>query len=252
MRTRFAKEIVAEFLPPARAVKKQRVVIILDGMPSIPTKSSLVEFFSRKGFWAIYPRYRGAWESDGVFLRKSPEQDVIDIIDQLPRGFKSAWDGKTYRVQPDEIFLIAGSFGGPAGILASRDQRVTKVIAISPVVDWQAPSKAEPLDWLGKVVRDAFGNGYRFGPREWKKLAGGKFYNPVRHAAEIDGEKLFIFHTRDDESVRAREVIQFAHATGATLKLFKTGGHLSTKHIVLKHWKQIAKFLRPDYSHKQY
>jgi len=245
LRTRFKKEIVAEFLPPARATKKQRIVIICDGMPSMPSKGSLVEFFSRKGFWAIYPRYRGAWESDGVFLQKSLEQDVLDIIDQLPHGFVSAWDGKKYRVRPDEIFIIASSFGGPAGILASRDPRVTKVVAISPVVDWQAPSKAEPIDAHGfALIRDAFGNGYRFGLREWKKLAGGKFYNPVRHVHEIDGSKLFIFHARDDESVRAREVVQFAHATGATLKLFAHGGHLSSKKIVSKHWKQIGRFLK--------
>jgi alpha-beta hydrolase superfamily lysophospholipase len=239
LRRRFKKEIVAEYLPPARttrrrratgrATKRQRVMIILDGAPSIPTKSSLVHFFSRKGFLAIYPRFRGAWESDGVFLRKSPEQDVLDIIDSLPRG--------------SEIFIIAPSFGGPAGILASRDSRVVKVVCISPVVDWQAPSKAEPLPWLEKFMHEAFGNGYRFGKNEWKKLSGGKFYNPMRHAAEIDGSKLLIFHARDDESVRSREVEKFARATGATLKLFKTGGHLSTVRTINRNWKQIKKFI---------
>jgi len=150
---------------------------------------------------------------------------------------------------PDEIIVIAASFGGPAGILASRDPRVKKVICISPVVDWQAPSKSEPLPWFKKFIHDAFGNGYRFGSsanekRTWAKLASGKFYNPVRHTDEIDGSKLFIFHARDDESVRAREVVKFAHATGATLKLLKKGGHLSSSRIVPKYWPQIAKFLR--------
>src|SRR5438552_17733165 len=37
-RTRFKKEIVAEFLPPARAPKKQRVILLCDGMPSMPRK----------------------------------------------------------------------------------------------------------------------------------------------------------------------------------------------------------------------
>jgi pimeloyl-ACP methyl ester carboxylesterase len=243
-RTRFKKEIVAEFLPPARPTKKQRVVIICDGMPTMPSKLTLIEFLSKKGYWVFHPRYRGSWESDGVFLKKSPEEDVLDVIDTLPRGFKNLWDGHEYRVQPDEIFIIASSFGGPAGILTSRDSRVTKVIAISPVVDWQAPSKEEPLDWLGKFVRDAFGNGYRFSPREWKKLSGGKFYNPVSHVTEINGSKLFIFHAYDDKLVRWNEVAKFARTTGATLKLFKKGGHLSSRTIITKHWVQIAKFLK--------
>jgi pimeloyl-ACP methyl ester carboxylesterase len=257
LRTRFKKEIVAEFLPPARARRtpavsrskkrhkpRERVVILCDGAPNMPSKFRLLEFFAHKGFWAIHPRYRGTWESDGVFLRKSPHEDILDILDQLPHGFTSAWDGKKYRVEPDEVYIFASSFGGPAGILASLDPRVTKVISISPVVDWHALGKAEPLDWMEIFFHEAFGNGYRFGAREWKKLSSGTFYNPVRSTDKIDGSKLFIFHAQDDESVRAREVVQFARTTGATLKLFKTGGHLSAKRIVPKYWKQIEKFMK--------
>lgn len=243
-RTRFKKEIVAEFLPPLRPTKHQRVVIICDGAPSVPSKRDLLQFFSHKGFWVIHPRYRGTWESDGIFLRKPLDQDAIDIIDSLPHGFISFWDNKKYRVRPDEIYIVAGSFGSPAGILASRDSRVTKVVCISPVVDWRAPSKAEPLGWFFKFLKNGFGNGYRFTPRETKKLMSGKFYNPVRHISEIDGSKLLIFHARDDKSVRWNEVAKFARATDATLKLFKHGGHLSSKKIIPKYWKQILKFFK--------
>lgn len=258
LRTRFAREIVAEFLPPTRTTRgggkrstklaHTKVAIILDGAPSIPSKRALLKFLSRKGYWAFHPRYRGAWESDGVFLRRPLDEDVIDIIDELP---------KKCGARPDEIVLIASSFGGPAGILASRDPRVSKVVCISPVVDWRAPSKAEPLDRAANFFREGFGNGYRFGTssnansaasktaahRAWRKLASGKFYNPAAHASEIDGSKIFIFHARDDQSVRAREVIAFARATGAQLKLFPRGGHLSSSRGVPKYWKQVKKFL---------
>ena len=159
--------------PPSRHTKKQRVVIVCDGMPSIPYKSSLLHFLSKQGFWAIHLRYRGTWESGGSFLRKSPERDIIDLIDGLPKGFTSMWDRKRYRVRPDAVFIIASSFGGPAGILASRDKRVKKVVAISPVVDWRASSKGESLDWLERFVRDGFGEGYRFSHKDWKKLGEG-------------------------------------------------------------------------------
>jgi len=59
-RTRFKKDIVAEFLPPARLGKKQKLIVLCDGMPSIPRKQSLMEFLSGKGYWVFYPRYRGA------------------------------------------------------------------------------------------------------------------------------------------------------------------------------------------------
>jgi len=54
-------------------------------MPSIPSKQPLMEFLSRNGYWVIYPRYRGAWESAGQFLEKSPHEDILDIIADLPK-----------------------------------------------------------------------------------------------------------------------------------------------------------------------
>jgi cephalosporin-C deacetylase-like acetyl esterase len=44
--------------------------------------------------------------------------------------------GRRFSHSPDELFVIGGSFGGAAAILASLDPRVTKVIANCPVVDW--------------------------------------------------------------------------------------------------------------------
>jgi hypothetical protein len=75
-----------------------------------------------KGYWVFYPRWRGAWESDGEFLEKSPEQDLRDVMDELPKGVREAAFGQRFKLSPDEIFVIGGSFGGTAAILASRAQ----------------------------------------------------------------------------------------------------------------------------------
>ena len=96
-----------------------------------------------KGYWVFYPRYRGAWESGGQFLEKSPHLDIKDVIDELPKGFKDAAYGQRFSVYPDEIFVIGGSFGGAAAILSSLDTRVTKVIANCAVVDWAILDRAE-------------------------------------------------------------------------------------------------------------
>src|SRR5579864_8657883 len=89
-RTRFKKEIVAEFLPPATSSKQHNVIILCDGMPSIPRKQSLVEYLSGKGYWVFYPRWRGAWESGGQFLERSPHEDILDIVDDLPKKSKKS------------------------------------------------------------------------------------------------------------------------------------------------------------------
>src|SRR5258705_1922339 len=92
-RARFKKEIVCEFLPPPRSGKKQKIIVLCDGMPSIPRKQGLAEFLAAKGYWVFYPRYREAWESDGELLNTSPDLDFLDVIDELPRGVREVTFG---------------------------------------------------------------------------------------------------------------------------------------------------------------
>lgn len=243
-RTRFKKEIVAEFAVPTRA--SDRVMILCFGMPGMPSKKTLMEFYARKGYWVFAPRYRGSWESDGSFLKRSPEQDVLDVLDELPRGFRDMATHKHYRVGPCKVVIIGSSFGGPAALLASRDSRVDKVITVSAVVDWTARSKAEPLDWLAGFTRDAFGNGYRFTQKNWNKLKSGRFYNPAAHASELDGRKIFMIHARDDESVLAKPVQSFANMVHCELIMLKRGGHLSSSETLMNPTinRKVQTFLR--------
>jgi dipeptidyl aminopeptidase/acylaminoacyl peptidase len=245
-RARFKKEIVAEFMPPARLGKKQKVIVLCDGMPSVPHKQSLMTFLSGKGYWVFYPRYRGAWESGGEFLQESPHKDILDVISELPKGVRELAFGRRFKLSPDEIFVIGGSFGGAAAILASLDPRVKKVIANCPVVDWAILGTEEKAETsnpnYAAYIREAFGNGYRLSDKNWRKLRGGKFYNPVRHIQEIQPAKIMMFHAKDDPYVPYRTVKEFAARTGATLNTLQRGGHVGTEYIVQKYWQRIRKF----------
>lgn len=245
-RTRFKNEIVAEFLPPARARREENVIILCDGMPSIPRKQALAEFLSRQGYWVFYPRYRGAWESKGVFLEQSPHEDILDVIDELPKGVRDSAFDQNFSLSPNKIFVIGGSFGGAAAILCSLDRRVTRVIANCPVVDWSILRRSEKLETSNQnyaaYIREAFGNGYRLSDKNWKKLHGGRFYNPMHHVRQIDPSKIMMFHAKDDPHVPWRSVERFARRSGAKLKLLARGGHLRTELIVQKYWPQISRF----------
>lgn len=245
-RTRFARDIVAEFLPPARATRRQRVVLVATGMPSLPNKQPILEFMSQKGFWAFFPRYRGSWESDGEFLKISPEQDLLDVVDQLPRGFHETAFGQEFRLNPDEVFIIGGSFGGAAALLASLDRRVTKVVANCPVVDWSVLDEEQEKETSNPsypaYIREAFGHAYRLPARNWSKLRSGKFFNPIAHAKEFDPAKVLMFHAKDDPYIPWRSVAAFAKSTGIRLKLLARGGHLSTQWVTTKYWPHISRF----------
>lgn len=247
-RTRFKKEIVAEFLPPARPRKKQRVILLCDGMPSMPRKQPLVEFLSQKGYWVFYPRWRGAWESGGQFLRLPPQQDLSDILDELPKGVRELAFGRRFPLKPAEIFVIGGSFGGAAALLASLDPRVNKVIANCPVVDWgiltQEQNKETSNPSYAAYIREAFGNGYRLTGRNWNKLRSGVFYNPAHHIRQLTPGKILIFHAQDDPYIPWRSVRDFAAAAGIKLRLLARGGHLRTELVVRSHWRLIERFFR--------
>jgi len=247
-RTRFKKDIVAEFLPPARPHKKHRVILLCDGMPSVPRKQPLAEFLSHQGYWVFYPRWRGAWESGGQFLQKAPQQDLWDIIDELPHGVRELAFGKKFKLDPDEIFVIGGSFGGAAAILSSLDPRVNKVVANCPVVDWsilpEEQTKETSNPSYAAYIREAFGNGYRLSDRNWNKLRSGTFYNPSHHIHELNSGKILMFHAKDDPYIPWRSVRDFAATAGIRLRLLPRGGHLKTERIVRVYWPQIERFFR--------
>ena len=242
LRTKFKKEIIAEFLMPKR--RSTKVIIFLDGLPSVPSKKPLLEFFAKKGYWVFHPRYRGTWESEGKFLQASPEKDVLDVIDQLPKGFKDLYDGTTYKIKPKTIYIFGGSGGSPAAILASRNPDVNKVVVFAPVVNWQTPTKDVTIDSLANFTKIAFGNGYRLAKNGWNKLKTGKFYNPINHIKEIDGRKTFIIQAKDDKSILWKPVAEFAKAIDCQLLLVKKGEHLSSSNFIEPYfYNHIKRFL---------
>ena len=221
------------------------MIIFLSGAPSVPTLSEALNFYSEKGFWVFHPRYRGTWESAGSFLEKSPEQDALDIISQLPEGFIELETGKKHKINFKELYLFGSSFGGPAAILASRNKKVTKVILFSPVTDWQAESEAEPMPRVLEYMKNAYGQAYRIADKNWKKLESGNFYNPVKHIKEIDGRKILAFHAENDLSVDVASVKHFCFQIKSELVLLKSGGHFSSSFFSApSFYKKIQKFLR--------
>lgn len=243
LRTRIKNKIIAEFVLPAK--QSNKVIIICGGIFSYPAKKELMFFLSQKGYWVFVPRYRGSWESDGLFLDRSPHLDIIDVIDSLSTGFIDLWNNKKYKIQNPEVYLIGSSFGGPAVILASTDKRVKKAVAFSPVIDWRVESKLEPLDWLAEFGKIAFGNGYRFKQKDWNKLKNGKFYNPQAIVSKLDKNKIYIIHAKDDKVVCINPAIKFAKMLGCKITILKKGGHLSTS-LTMKSifWKRVNNFLK--------
>ncbi|MFA6340751.1 MAG: prolyl oligopeptidase family serine peptidase [Candidatus Paceibacterota bacterium] len=239
-RTRFKKDIVCEFLPPNKDTGK--VVIFCGGLPSFPSKPEVLKFFAQKGFWVFSPRYRGTWESDGSFLKKSPHQDILDIIDELPKGFLDLFNNKKYVINVKKIYVIGVSFGGPAAILSSLDKRVSKIVALSPVIDWK---KEKDMYFIEKFIRSAFGKAYRFSHKDYIRLEKGLMYNPIDKVREINGDKILVIQALDDKAIFVPSVKKFALETKCKTFYVKKGGHFSSSILSNPHYfKKFKEFIK--------
>jgi len=243
LRTRFKKEIISEFLPSKRPSNK--VIIFCDGMPGYSMRFQLCDFFSKKGYWCFVIRYRGSWESDGELFKKSPHLDVLDLINELPKGFIDLWSGKKYSIKDPKVIIFGSSFGGPAALLSSKHPNVKKVIVFSPVLDWRTMGNTiEPIPKTKKFVEVAFGNAYRIEKNGWKKIEKGELYNPATELEKIDGSKCLIMHAKDDKVVSIKPLKPFIINTGAKLNLVKTGGHLGMAVLEKRFYKKCMNFIK--------
>ncbi len=242
-RTRIGKDIVAEFaIPPTDKLRKKgRIAIVVRGVPAMPGLSAFLEFLACEGFYVIFPRFRGTWESGGVFLKDDPTDDIEEVVHALQSPFVSLREGKSYSFPKNrKVYLFVASFSGPAGLFLSKDSRITRVFAYSPVVDWTKSTPHEPVQGFMKATKILYGEAYRFDPKGETKLLSGKFYNPACAPYEVDGSKVHIFHSKDDDIVAYGPVADFAKQTGAKLTTYPKGGHGGVSSFMEERvWKKV-------------
>lgn len=247
VRARFAEDIVAEVKLPPRQTGK--IAILVSGLPARPVSERVLDFFSGQGYLAIAPRFRGTWESDGVFLRRSPADDIRDVIDALvsQKSITDLYLGERVPASVKRIHLFGASFGGPAVLLNAEHPKVEKVVALAPVLDWRVEGEDEPFRFFTHFTREAFGQAYRLANQnDWQKLLRPDFYSPIdmklpTHAAK----KIFIIHAADDRVVPIDPLIHFSEKTGVTVYRKPKGGHFGMRQFAQKfYWKKIQAFLR--------
>lgn len=245
IRTRFCTDIVAEMMLPQKQTGK--VLLLLGGLPSMPSKPDVLEFFSSKGYTCILPRYRGTWESGGEFLKESPHVDILDIVNEISEkkwgGVLDLYTGELMKIKVSNIYIIGGSFGGTAALLASSHPKVKKVIALAPVIDWSIDSIDEPFDFFYTYTRAAFGDAYRGKESGWKKMQHNKIYAPVAVGGTLPGDKILILHAADDTVVPIDPVYSFLRDSNASFIEYKKGGHLGLNDSrKAKQYKEIERF----------
>ncbi len=233
MRLRINTDIITEFLPPRRG-KGDKALIFCDGMPSVPSKRYVLDYWSRRGYWVFHPRYKGTWESGGHFLDHDPTLDIIEVAHTIRNGSLIS-TRKNFDHVPipkiTHISVIGASFGGAVALLSSLYPEVDRVVAISPVIDWSSElnNPIESLPDLKNYIRNGFGEAYRFSDHHFDRLGREVgFFNPIAHIHAYDPNKVFILHAKDDMIVSYDKIAEFINTVKCPYELRRRGGHLSS------------------------
>jgi pimeloyl-ACP methyl ester carboxylesterase len=240
-------DILCEFWGPAEIKKATagKVMILVDGVPSVPSKRRVAETLAKKGYWVFHMRYRGAWESRGTFLKHPPSDDVLITATGVRAPFVDMYSGVTYSLEVNEVIVIGASFGGAAAVIASTHLAVDKAIALAPVIDFTVESKDEPHAYFVHMLVNAFGSAYRPAKNAYDKLIDGKFYQPAAHADHVSNKKLFIAQAKDDKVIPLKPLREFAKKTKIKPLLLEEGGHYGAGNILDKEiWNEVKLFLK--------
>ena len=227
------------------APRSKKVLLLFPGMPGYPRQDRLLFFLAKNGYNAFLIKQRGVYESSGELFTISPIKDIEEVMRGIEKGFTDVWTGEKHNITNPKYFLIGSSFGGWTGSLAGMMKKIKKIVLFAPVTDWRIDSKDEPNDYLYKVIREGYQEGYRFSKKNWDRLVKGDFHNPVKYTDKINGKKILIIHGKRDPIVTYSTSVEFAQKTGAKLIPINTKDHMGMKKSMQKrYWNTIKMHLK--------
>lgn len=201
--------------------KPKGTIILCEGIPAVPERTRLMSTLSHAGFDVLLPRYKGSWESPGVFLSQSPALDIRLVCSSLTKGIPVG----ARTIKSKKIILIGSSFGGAVAIGASDHPAVTRVIALSPIIDF--PSLHGSLETLPAYLKKYFPGAYRFTDRGWKTLMAGDLIKPSQSLHSRYAAKIWLFAGANDETIPFEHYEQVPQKLRKRTNLYTNVGHIS-------------------------
>ncbi len=127
------------------------IVIFLNGLPRPAQTQEVSDYFVKNGYLFINLYYPGYWEASGKMNFSKLGLEIIAFAKALKTGkIFDVFAGKDFIFKAGRIFLIGSSFGASVS-LAAQDDIFSKIVAISPLIDF-AKHKETIDNLLDKLV----------------------------------------------------------------------------------------------------
>lgn len=240
------KKIIFEFTPPENF--SQGIIILCEGLPSVPGRKDLMTMLANKGFIVVFPRYRGTWESGGEFLRTPPTRDIEDILQVIQSGvIVELYSNRNIKIPNSHICLLGSSFGGSVALSLAKNKDIHKIVALSPIVDFKKHNNLnneENLISAGNFIKRAFGQGYRFKDERWIEMIKGKIFNPPQKLDQKTADKILIGYGKLDHQVNYKKIKDYA-SNNKIKQIMEVSnkGHLTFSNLSDVEWNKITEWL---------
>ena len=228
--------------PPAGGARSRGTVVIVHGFKGYKDYGmfpALAEACAGWGFTAIRFNLSHSGMTRDVETFARPDLFALDTwnrqVDDIRALVEAIRRDEVPNADPTApVILIGHSRGGVASILTGgRDDSIDRVIALS------APGATRGMEQLGDVERTRLEENDCFevaSSRTGQILTVGRaFFAEVdqdpdahdveAHAARL-GERLFVVHGADDETVPAEDALRLAKASGGAPTLIPGGNHV--------------------------
>lgn len=228
-------------------------VIILTDFPTKNEHNEVIELFYERGYHVFVPFYRGSYQSEGVFLSKSPVSDLMSFIQHLNKGnVKEIKDMKKINFKINKKLLFGEGFGSViACSLAAKQNEFSHLILSSPFWDFQRLNeKRDELDLnaLSSYVKRAYKNCYRFKfGNIFEKLKKFQELKPEFYLEKLQEIPVLIFHDPNDKLAsfkRTKEMMEKLPKSNLIEHYF---GYGSLETAIRAYWKEFDKFVKINY-----
>ncbi len=208
------------------APQAKATIILCPGLPGSPKEQSLLKKLMQEGYNVIYPRYRGTYESDGLFLQTSPADDICNVIRALQdiSEYADCYTETRKQITIENIILLGSSFGGSVAMVCANLLRAS-CLCIAPVTDFAnqgshpGEQSIEQLAYFLTKIRHI----YRFAPDGFAYLKANRLLPPLQ---SLTLQRAILIHGLTDATVHVSRSEALSRSNNIPLYLIP-GGHLT-------------------------
>ena len=212
----------------------------------------MIKAFFEKGYHVFVPRFRGSYQSSGVFLSRNPVDDMVFFMERLDSGeAKSLWDSKKVSFKINKKILVGSNFSGAiACALAAKCPVFSHLILAAPIWDFRKHNlegNEQDLDKTAGFVQTAYKNCYRFRFKSVvKKL---RKFDELYPESYLPNLKLpvMVMHDPNDRVVSFKHTQEKLQSLRKATYLEHYFGHKLTPDLLRAFWKDIDKFVKINY-----